>query len=52
MFVLIFALAGHTWKNSFSVTEDQINLAKSPETKKFGKSSLLSKYSAEWLAPN
>lgn len=29
---LIFALAGHSWKNLFSVIEDQIKLAKSPES--------------------
>lgn len=34
MFVLIFALAGHSWKNSFSITETQIKLANSPENKK------------------
>lgn len=34
MFVLIFALAGHSWKNSFSITETQIKLANSAENKK------------------
>lgn len=34
MFVLIFALAGHSWKNYFSITETQIKLANSAENKK------------------